>query len=377
MSEEADPIIGMEPEIPPEDVPVDMSANTSGSPNGGAGLRSDAGSNGDGKSHDDPSGEDNGSSIPLAGRILSRGTRGVQRVAGATGLDRTIETAAEEAIVRAVESEATERAIARIINGPIIENAVREALQSDAVRQSVLDTIDSELVDQVWARVLASNETEMLIKRIAEAPEVRAAIASQSFGLIDDLGLQVRRVTRVLDGLAEKVLRRVFFRKEAPATTDRVGGVTRILALALDAFIINISLLAISAGIGLVLSVFGYTSDGGNAPAIALGATTWFVVSSLYLFTFWSLSGQTPGMRFLDIRIEVNGTGDHHIGGVHARRRLVGFWLAAIPFGLGFIGVVLRRDRRGFHDRLGNTSVFYIDNSKPGSPHELIEPDRN
>ena len=313
-------------------------------------------------------------SKPLAGRILATGTRGVQRVAGATGLDRTLETAAEEAIVRAVESEATERAIARIINGPTIEAAVREALESDAVKQSVLDTIDSELVDQVWARLLESNETELLIKRIAEAPEVRAAIASQGVGLVDDLGRQIRGVTRILDGLAQKLARRILFRKPVPMVTDRVGAVTRVLALALDAFVINISLLAISAGISVLLNLFGFTGDSSPA-ALALGATTWFVVSSLYLFTFWALSGQTPGMRFLDIRIEVEG--EHRIGARHARRRLVGFWLSAIPFMLGFLGVLVKQDRRGFHDRMGNTSVFYIDATKPGAPHEVVNPERN
>ena len=331
----------------------------------------ETGAAGNGSGPPEPAG--NGSK-PLAGRLLATGTRGVQRVAGATGLDRTLETAAEEAIVRAVESEATERAIARIINGPTIEAAVREALESDAVKQSVLDTIDSELVDQVWARLLESNETELLIKRIAEAPEVRSAIASQGVGLIDDLGRQIRGVTRILDGLGQKVARRILFRKPVPVVTDRVGAVTRVLALTLDAFIINVSLLAISAGISALLGLFGYSGDGSPA-ALALGATTWFFVSSLYLFTFWALSGQTPGMRFLDIRIETNG--EHRIGARHAFRRLVGFWLAVIPFMLGFIGVLVKQDRRGFHDRLGDTSVFYIDATKPDAPHEFVDPERN
>lgn len=334
-------------------------------------VKEEAGVSGNGTGPAEAAG--NGS-MPLAGRLLATGTRGVQRVAGATGLDRTLETAAEEAIVRAVESEATERAIARIINGPTIEAAVQEALRSEAVKQSVLDTIDSELVDQVWARLLESDETELLIKRIAEAPEVRSAIASQGVGLVDDLGRQIRGVTRILDGLTQRLARRILFRKAVPAVTDRVGAVTRVLALTLDAFIINVSLLAISAGLSALLGLFGYSGDGSPA-ALALGATTWFFVSSLYLFTFWALSGQTPGMRFLDIRIEADG--EHRIGARHAFRRLVGFWLSVIPFMLGFIGVLVKQNRRGFHDRLGGTSVFYIDATKPGAPHEFVDPERN
>ena len=45
--------------------------------------------------------------------------------------------------------------------------------------------------------------------------------------------------------------------------------------------------------------------------------------------------------------------------------------------GLGFLGVLVKQDRRGFHDRMGNTSVFYIDATKPGAPHEVVNPERN
>ena len=52
--------------------------------------------------------------------------------------------------------------------------------------------LDSELVDHVWDRLLASDEAQKLIERIAEAPELRAAIASQGVGLLRDIGRQIR-----------------------------------------------------------------------------------------------------------------------------------------------------------------------------------------
>ncbi len=67
---------------------------------------------------------------------MSRGARNAQRVVDAAGLDQAIETAVEEAIVGALESEATERAIARVLNGPLIEQAVSEAPQSPRGRSS-------------------------------------------------------------------------------------------------------------------------------------------------------------------------------------------------------------------------------------------------
>ncbi|MBK5234011.1 MAG: RDD family protein [Thermoleophilia bacterium] len=303
----------------------------------------------------------------FTGRIVSGGTKRAQRVAGIAGIDRVVETAVEDAIVRAIESEATERAIARILNGPMVEGAVKEALRSKEVERALFDTLDSEMVDRLWGRILDSDETQKLIERIAEAPEVRAAIASQGIGLIGDIGRQVARVTRTLDLLGERFARRLLFRKKRAMPTNHAGFFTRVLALALDALIINLSLVTLTALISVIANVFGANFDELRNQLLAVGAFTWFFVASLYLFTFWSLSGQTPGMQFLGIRIEHEG--NHHIGPRPAFRRLIGFWLAVIPFGLGFIGALVKIDRRGFHDRLGKTVVYYIDPAGPDQPH--------
>lgn len=310
----------------------------------------------------------------LAGRLVAGGTRRAQRAVGATGLDRALESAIEDAIVRAVESEATERAVARILNGPAIEQAVQQALRSEAVEQAILEIAESDMVDRVWGRILDSDETQRLIERIAESPEVRSAIASQGMGLIDDLGREVAGVTRLVDFLVEKVVRRVLFRRPRTEPTDRVGASTRTLAMAIDAVLVNAGLFTATAILGLLASFIGLDLDTPSRPVVTLGAFSWFAVSSLYLFTFWAISGQTPGMRFLDIRIERDG--ESTLGPRTAFRRLVGFWLAVLPFCLGFIGVVVRLDRRGFHDRLGRTNVYYVDPARADSPHRraVVDP---
>ena len=132
-------------------------------------------------------------STPLAARLLGAGARGAGAVGRATGIDKAVEIAAEEAIVSAVESEAVERAIARVLEGPVIEEAVQGALDSAAVKKAILETLDSELVDEVWRRLLAWPQIQQMVERIAEAPEVRAAIASQSVGLIGDIGRQIAK----------------------------------------------------------------------------------------------------------------------------------------------------------------------------------------
>ncbi len=95
------------------------------------------------------------------------------------------------------------------------------------------------------------------------------------------------------------------------------------------------------------------------------GAAAWVFFGGLYLFTFWSLAGQTPGMRFLSIRIEHQGS--NVLGPRVARRRLVGLILALIPFGLGLLGIVTRDNQRGFQDRHADTDVVRVDPVAPYS----------
>src|SRR6478672_11382406 len=164
--------------------------------------------------------------LPLSVRLLGSGVRGARSVTKAAGIDRAVEAAAEEAMVAAVESEAVERALVRVLQGPAIENAVHGALDSETVKRALIDALDSEMVDEVWRRLLASDETQKLVERIAEAPELRAAISAQSAGLIKDIGHTIADATRRLDSVVERVARRIFFRPQRPLPTDRAGAVS-------------------------------------------------------------------------------------------------------------------------------------------------------
>ena len=302
----------------------------------------------------------------LAERIVSGGSRSARRIAGVTGLDQAI----EDAIVRAVESETTERALARIINGPVVTQAVEEALASKRVEQAVIETVDSEMVDRVWARILESDETELLIQRIAESPEIRDAIASQGVGLITDLGIEIRAVTARIDDWVERQLSKILRRDPRAEKTERAGFFTRALSIAFDALIVNFLIAFSIALFQAVTSALGLNFDGLGFESLTITGVLWFVVASVYLFSFWNLAGQTPAMRFLSIRIEKDG--DWRLTASTAFKRLVGFWLATIPFGLGFIGALLRPDRRAFDDRMADTAVFFVDPVLPGMPHDSL-----
>jgi uncharacterized RDD family membrane protein YckC len=293
---------------------------------------------------------------PLAS-LLGAGARGAERVAAATGIDEAVERTTEEAIVRALESPAVERAIVRVLESQAAQDALERTLSSPAMERAAVKVLDSELVDEVWEHLLASDEAQRLVERIAEAPEVRTAIAAQGVGLISDLGRQVRRVTQRLDDGLERLVRRLLGKPERAAPTGHVGLLTRGLALGLDLLILNgIFLLSLA----VLSAIFGTADDGVSGIGALLGGLGWILSGSAYLLTFWSLAGQTPGMRFLSIRIE-DYDGSRRLGARRAWRRLVGLVLAAIPLGLGFIGVLTRDDRRGWQDRHAGTDVVVVD----------------
>ena len=300
---------------------------------------------------------------PLSARLLGVGVRGARTVTRATGIDRAVEVAAEEAIVAAVESEAVERALARVLEGPLVEEAVQGALESEAVKRALLEAMDSELVDEVWKRLLASEEAQQLVERIAEAPEVRAAISAQGMGLIEDIGRTVGNLARRLDDRFERIARRIFFRKQRLEPTTHAGAVSRGLAMVVDGVFVNLAFTAFAALVTLVANAFGGNGQGGTSFAIAVGSTAWLGLGAAYLLSFWSLAGQTPGMRFLGIRLNLE-----RLPLRRSFRRLFGIGLSLLAFGLGFLGIVFGEGRRGWADRLARTDVVYDERRPEPAP---------
>jgi uncharacterized RDD family membrane protein YckC len=285
---------------------------------------------------------------PLLARLVGAGTRtglrGAGRVAEATGVDRALEDAASAAVIRALESPAAERALVK-------------ALESAAVERSLTTVIDSAMIERVWERLLASDEAQKLVERIAGAPEIRQAIAYQGVGLVDDVGAQIGRVARRLDDTIERVFRTLFRRPRREGAAQNAGVLTRGLAFLLDGVILNFSFFAISSLIVLALNAILDVGDA-SAPALVAGSFVWALAGSAYLVTFWSLSGETPGMRFFDLRLD--GPDGRRLGVRRATRRLIGTILSVLPFFLGFLGILFDERRRAWNDRFSQTEVRYL-----------------
>jgi len=298
-----------------------------------------------------------------AARVLEAGARGAERLAGATGVDKAIEDAAEEAIVRAMRSPAVERAIVRVIvEQNAVQSALEQALTSDEVAQAVVDALDSELADRVWEEILASPKAQMLVERIAEAPEVRAAIAQQGVGLVTDVGHRLTGITERLDDAAEKLIHRILRKPGHEAETNQVGLVTRTVAAAIDLGLIS---LALSIGSGLLASVIPAVTGGSDGLSIwgilSFGVVGFLIGGSLFA-AFWALVGQTPGMRLLSIHLDVEGS--REIGLRRAVKRLFAVPVALLPAGLGFFAILMSPTRSGWHDRIAGTTVVYDEEVK-------------
>jgi uncharacterized RDD family membrane protein YckC len=96
---------------------------------------------------------------------------------------------------------------------------------------------------------------------------------------------------------------------------------------------------------------------GASAGFFVLGVLVISVFSLLYFPFFWARGGATPGMKVAGIRV-VNDRDGSRIGWGAALLRLVGWWVSAAVFYIGFIWILVDSRRRGWHDLLAGTCVI-------------------
>ncbi|MDA0167409.1 RDD family protein [Solirubrobacter ginsenosidimutans] len=138
------------------------------------------------------------------------------------------------------------------------------------------------------------------------------------------------------------------------AAADYTGLVTRAIAFAIDALIIDLAAIVVVAIVALALSLFNVPAKVETALAV-IGAFLFVVWAAAYFVTFWSTTGQTPGARIMRFRVLAPGAQHGHIGPKRALIRLLGMVLAAIPLLAGYFMVLFDDRRRGLHDRLART----------------------
>jgi uncharacterized RDD family membrane protein YckC len=133
------------------------------------------------------------------------------------------------------------------------------------------------------------------------------------------------------------------------------GAVTRLIAITLDALVINAAALAVAGAVLLVFSVF--TVTGRNHPvAIVLGGAAYLFWAVSYFGVFWTTTGQTPGNRVMQIRVTRADGG--RLRPRHALVRLVGM-VISLPLFWGYVPILTNRRRRGVPDMLAGTIVTH------------------
>jgi uncharacterized RDD family membrane protein YckC len=141
---------------------------------------------------------------------------------------------------------------------------------------------------------------------------------------------------------------------EALAPARYVGLITRALAFAVDAAIINAVAILVTAVVGLALSVIAVPEEI-RVATITLGGVAYVAWSVGYFVGFWTATGQTPGARMLRFRVCTAGLEPVGVG--RALVRFAGLALAALPLFAGFLLILVDDRRRGLHDWLARTVV--------------------
>lgn len=144
------------------------------------------------------------------------------------------------------------------------------------------------------------------------------------------------------------------------------GFVSRAIAFVVDIVVMSV---AVIAAIALIQALLGFFTLYGLLGQRVVQSTPFrdavFAVIALigaavaigYPVGFWVVLGQTPGKLLVGLRIvRING---QPLTIRRALLRYLGYWLSAIPLGLGFLWVLVDDRRQGWHDKLAGTYVRY------------------
>jgi uncharacterized RDD family membrane protein YckC len=146
---------------------------------------------------------------------------------------------------------------------------------------------------------------------------------------------------------------------EAPATTASppayVGIVTRAIAFAVDAAVIQVVAIAVAGTLALIVSIVS-PPDELDGVVVVAGSVAYGLWLVGYFVGLWSVTGQTLGSRLLEIRVCRAADGSVPSAG-GALVRFAGLILAAVPLFAGFLPILVDDRRRGVHDMLARTVV--------------------
>ena len=265
---------------------------------------------------------------------LERGTR--------AALDNALTGPLPEGVARA------------LIEHKIVERFVAESIETADVDRIVAEVLDHEATDRMVQQVLRSPEMQRALEQTLSSPQVRAALAHQTTSLADELVDGLRRRAYALDDSVEPKVRRR--REFTVAQRAPFAGVfSRGFAFVVDLLAVHLAFVVCSALVALVSSLVGTLRP--TWLVAVLAASGWALLVGTYFVLFWTVVGQTPGLRLMHLRVK-RDTGEP-LSPTRSILRFVGLLLAIVPMFAGFLPALFDERRRALQDMIAGTVVVY------------------
>jgi uncharacterized RDD family membrane protein YckC len=142
-----------------------------------------------------------------------------------------------------------------------------------------------------------------------------------------------------------------------PSSSTYSGLATRALAGVVDVLIIQAVAWIVGAVAAVAASMFDPSEDLQKV-LIAAGAVVAALWTAGYFVFFWSTTGQTPGDRVMEIRVQDASDG-RPLHFARAVLRLLGALVSALLLFVGYLMILVDDRRRALHDRLVGSVVVY------------------
>jgi len=139
------------------------------------------------------------------------------------------------------------------------------------------------------------------------------------------------------------------------------GFFTRFFALMID----HIAMAILAGLVALAIGVLSGGAAGAGGLVALLTGTLGAILSFIFLLFqffyfgfFWSRSGQSIGMKMLNIKVVRRETGDSFSFIHGGLRGSFGYWISGLVFGLGFIWAAFDGQKEAWHDKIFDTWVI-------------------
>jgi len=253
---------------------------------------------------------------------------------------------------RGIFEDEAGRAIDALLAGPL-----PEAVGRSIVEHHVLERVTAQMLEAaatkdgephfeaLTAQVVQSPAFRRALTEVLTSPEVRHALTSQTAGFGQEVAASGRARLEQLDDQLP--------RKPSESTRAFGGAASRGVALVIDAALAQLAYLIVGGSLALILELAGGLSRGAIAGGLFGGG--WFVVTAIYFVAFWSITGATPGLALMRLRVVTAAGAPPSVP--RSIVRFVGLILAIIPLLAGFVPVFFDKRRRALQDFMAGTVV--------------------